>query len=163
MRSEITPTAHISGSGGHARARATRRFHRYARATLPYAVLLLCAVALLLLFVGCETVPDSVDEDITSPELFRLAQDAYNFEQYGTSLYYYNVILERFGTQRSVRVAAEYEIAYIHFKRGEDEMAKNMFAQLLAEYQLNNAGFPRWIFVLSTRIYEQLTGSEEPI
>lgn len=120
----------------------------------------LCIVGVLVAAVwgvaGCATIPEEIGSTASSAELFRQAQDAYNATQYELALRYYELIVVRFGTERTTRVTAEYEIAYIHFRTGEEELARAGFEQLLAEYRFNSIGFPRWVYVLSERIYDKI-------
>lgn len=118
--------------------------------------IVLC-VALLIAIAGCESIPDSVDEGTTAAEIFKEAQNAYSLGQYDTALFYNRIVIERFGSQRTIRVVAEYEIAYIHFTQGRLQMAGDQFEQLITEYNLNTAGFPRWVYVLSEHLYAQIT------
>lgn len=119
------------------------------------------AAALLLLLVavcsvGCQTTLATIDVDLSSEELFRLAQDAYSDNNNRLALTYYAAIVERFGDERSVRVAAEYEIAYIYFRMGDLKRARMQFAALLAEYRINPTDFPRWTYVLTNSLYAQI-------
>lgn len=119
------------------------------------------AVALLLLLVavcgaGCQTTLATIDVDLSSEELFRLAQDAYSDNNNRLALTYYAAIVERFGDERSARVAAEYEIAYIYYRMGDLKRAKMQFEALLAEYRINPTDFPRWTYVLTNIIYTEI-------
>lgn len=126
---------------------------RRRRAAAPLLLLLCLAV---MASGGCATISETLNDDQTQEELFRLAQDAYNGTRYELALIYYDSIVDRFNADRAIRVSAEYEMAYIHFHTGNTEEAKAQFATLLAEYRLNPVGFPRWVFVLTSSIYDQL-------
>lgn len=125
---------------------------RYSKATALFMLL-----SVIILCGSCATIPEELDADLQQEELFRLAQDAYNAYQYDLALFYYENIVERFSQDRAARIAAEYEIAYIHSRTNKKEEAKEQFETLLAEYQLNPSGFPRWVYVLSRDIYDTLT------
>jgi len=142
---------HING-GAFARRRVTR--------SVSLLILSVCSVIVLLSVVGCAGIPESVDEDLSSAELFRLAQDAYNERAYDVSLFYYNLIVERFGADRATRVAAEYEIAYIYFRTGDRERAKALFEELLVEYQRSVSNFPRWVYILYSKVYDSTIEEE---
>ena len=123
----------------------------------------LCGIILCvctIFTIGCETVPTEVDESISSAELFRLAQDAYNLSLYDTALFYYDLIIERFRADRFISLSAQYEIAFIHFRRGRVELARTMLEDLLAEYQRNRNNFPQWVWILSRKIYDQIVEAD---
>ena len=119
-------------------------------------ILCLCAI----FTVGCETVPTEVKDSISSAELFRLAQDAYNLNLHNTALFYYDVIIERFRADRYISLSAQYEIAFIHFRLGRLELARAMLEDILTEYQRSRNNFPQWVWILSRKIYDQIVEAD---
>jgi outer membrane protein assembly factor BamD (BamD/ComL family) len=92
--------------------------------------LLLCVVAA----AGCGSGPEDVSDAITPAELVQKAQEASDRNRYNHSLGYYGLILERFPDQSDYICAAEYEIAFIHYKQKKYDIAESEFRNLLARY-----------------------------
>ena len=97
------------------------------------AKLTLFIAVLVLLFAACETVPEQSDipEDLTTQEYFQRAQEAVDQRYYETALVYYRTYLERNPDDVENRVAAQYEIAFLHYKMEDYDTAQRMFEELL--------------------------------
>lgn len=118
---------------------------------------LLIAIGLVLT-ASCKTTPDQIDENLTPPEFFQYAQEAVvERTDYKTALVYYNTFIERFPEDLANVVAAEYEIAFIHYKKKEYETAKQLFTDLLTRYNgEESAGLPRWPAVLAEKLLKTI-------
>lgn len=115
------------------------------------AVILLSALVL----AACRTGPVEIPEDLTQAELFQRGQEALDANRYEVALQYYETFLERFPDDRANRAEARYEIAFIHYKMDDWDTARQLFNELLAEYERENADeLPAWPRVLSLRILE---------
>jgi outer membrane protein assembly factor BamD (BamD/ComL family) len=93
--------------------------------------------ALLLCFVvaaSCASGPANVSDTITPAELVQRAQESSDRNRYKQSLGYYGLILERFPDEIDYVCAAEYEIAFIHYKQKKYEAAESEMRKLLARY-----------------------------
>ena len=82
-----------------------------------------CAIASFSL-ISCMTVPkeSEIPEDTTAADLTQKAQEAFDASNYRAAYAYYQIILNRFSTDESACVAAEYEIAHLHIKKRNGRM-----------------------------------------
>ncbi|TFG65066.1 MAG: tetratricopeptide repeat protein [Spirochaetales bacterium] len=118
----------------------------------------LCAFcSLFLLLASCATAPLKIDEGLNPAEYFQRAQTAVvDRNDFKTALLYYQAFLERFPDDIQ-GAAAEYEIAFIHYKTGDLAKAKELFNVLLEKYKGDAAMvLPRWPEVLSRKIIEKI-------
>jgi len=123
------------------------------------AKLTLFIAVLVLLFAACETVPEQSDipEDLTTQEYFQRAQEAVDQRYYETALVYYRTYLERNPDDVENRVAAQYEIAFLHYKMEDYDTAQRMFEELLARYEGEEANqLPAWPRILSEKLLEKI-------
>ena len=115
------------------------------------------AVAAVTLAAGaCSTTSETLPEDISSYKLFRLAQDAYSNFRYAQAIEYYELIIMRFPDDRESVISAQYELALIHYKSGNKQLATEGFSSLLAEYQRDSSDYPKWVYVLSRKKYDEI-------
>ncbi|MDR1250512.1 MAG: hypothetical protein LBK63_14585 [Treponema sp.] len=89
---------------------------------------------LAALAAGCASGSANVSDTITPAELEQKAQEASDRNRYKQSLGYYEIILERFPDRIEYVCAAEYEIAFIHYKQKKYELSESELRQLLARY-----------------------------
>jgi hypothetical protein len=83
---------------------------------------------------GCASGPEDVSSVITPAELVQKAQEASDRNRHNQSLGYYGLILERFPDRIDYVCAAEYEIAFIHYKQKKYELSESELRNLLARY-----------------------------
>jgi outer membrane protein assembly factor BamD (BamD/ComL family) len=89
----------------------------------------------MTLAVSCiSTGPVEIPDDLTTAELIQRGQEASDKNRYNVSIQYYEAILERFPYDIDSVIAAEYEIAFIHYKQKNYAQSKNEFNRLLARY-----------------------------
>ncbi|MDR0562195.1 MAG: hypothetical protein LBG73_05850 [Spirochaetaceae bacterium] len=93
----------------------------------------------LLLFALCGCVSKAPIPDLTPPELIQQAQAASDKNKYTQALRYYEAILERYPSYIDEICAAEYEIAFIHYKQKKYDQASAEFAALLTRYDTPDA------------------------
>ncbi|MFP4067375.1 MAG: hypothetical protein ACLFS5_07710 [Spirochaetaceae bacterium] len=127
--------------------------------------LTLAAVAALALFGACETVPErtEIPEDITVQEYFQEAQEAADRRHFQTALVYYETFIERHPDDLENRVAAEYEIAYLHYKMEEYDTAEEEFEDILARYESDEADqLPAWPQILAEKLLERVREERPP-
>jgi len=91
---------------------------------------------LALLAVSCLTGPIVVPDGLTPAELIQRGQEASDKNRYSQSLQYYSAILERFPFDTDSTMAAEYEIAFIHYKQKNYDLAKTELNDLLDRYNV---------------------------
>jgi hypothetical protein len=89
---------------------------------------------LVVLAVGCGSGPEKVGDTVTPAELEQKAQEASDRNRHRQSLGYYELILERFPDRIEYVCAAEYEIAFIHYKQKKYELSESGLRKLLARY-----------------------------
>ena len=92
---------------------------------------------LTALAVSCvSTRPVEVPDNLTAAELIQRGQEASDKNRYDVSIQYYEAVIERFSYDIDNIIAAEYEIAFIHYKQKNYVQAKNEFNRLLARYNI---------------------------
>jgi outer membrane protein assembly factor BamD (BamD/ComL family) len=87
-----------------------------------------------LFAAACYSGPVEISEGLTPEELIQRAQEASDRNRYNVSLQYSQAILERFPSNIDMICAAEYEIAFIHYKQKKYGTAKEEFNALLSRY-----------------------------
>ena len=85
--------------------------------------------------------------------MIQRAQESSDRYRYNVALQYYEIILERFPFDIDSIIAAEYEIAFIHFKQRRYAVARTGFTSLLERYNHPDAVLlPQQFRILSERI-----------
>ena len=114
-------------------------------------------MAAALVMFSCATGPTVVPENLSPAELIQRAQEASDRNRYTVSLQYYETIIERFPFDIDNIIAAEYEIAFIHYKQKLYETAKAEFSDLLERYNTpDEALLPPSFKILSLKIMEKI-------
>jgi len=114
-----------------------------------------------ILTVSCATKPIVIPDNLTAAELIQRAQEASDRNRYNVSLQYYETILYRFPYDIDSVCAAEYEIAFIHYKQKKYDIAKVEFANLLERYNTpDEALLPPQFKILSLRILSNISEIE---
>jgi len=117
--------------------------------------------AVVLLAVSCASKPVVIPDDLTVMELIQRAQEASDRNKYKVSLQYYETIIERFPSDIDSICAAEYEIAFIHYKQKKYDIAKVEFNNLLERYNTPDEELlPPQFKVLSEKILAKITELE---
>ena len=93
---------------------------------------------LLAVMSSCASSAGSIQQWWTPDLFFKNAQESLDDNKYKDALYYFNVFLIRYPEDRAKIIAAEYEIASIHFKLGRLKSAESQFKAILDKYD-NNA------------------------
>ena len=96
-------------------------------------VLVLAAFAAVAA-LSCASGPVIIPDDLTPAELIQRGQEASDRNRFSTALQYYAAVIERFPYDIDNIVAAEYEIAFIHYKQKKYDIAKIEFTDLLERY-----------------------------
>jgi len=116
---------------------------------------------LLLALSACSSGPAVIPPGLTPAELVQRAQEASDRNRYKESLRYYEAIIDRFPTNREYLCAAEYEIAFIHYKQREFDLSRSEFNSLLARYEDPDAEFlPQQYKILSQKVLDVMTEKE---
>jgi outer membrane protein assembly factor BamD (BamD/ComL family) len=114
-------------------------------------------LAAAFLVFSCASGPIAIPEDLSPAELIQRAQEASDRNRYEVSLQYYETLIERFPLDIDNIIAAEYEIAFIHYKQKKYDTAKTEFADLLDRY--NNPDeelLPPKFKILSLKIMDKI-------
>jgi outer membrane protein assembly factor BamD (BamD/ComL family) len=93
----------------------------------------------LFLILACASGPADIPETLSPEELVQRGQEASDRNRYKLSLQYYEAILERFPFNTDMICAAEYEIAFIHYKQKKYDQSKVEFRMLLERYDTPDA------------------------
>ena len=119
----------------------------------------------IALVLGCATPLPPVDADLTPAEFFQAAQEATVDGKYTRAMRYYEVYRERYGGDsapgQSVRLLwADYEIAFLHHKMGDDETARELLRALIRRYQEPEAiDYPPAPRIMALRVIAEIEGS----
>ena len=114
-----------------------------------------------ILASSCATRLIVIPEDLTAAELIQRAQEASDRNRYSVALQYYETILYRFPYDIDSVCAAEYEIAFIHYKQKKYDIAKTEFNLLLERYNIpDEALLPPQFKILSQKILANITEIE---
>ena len=128
------------------------------------AALALGGIALVL---GCATPLPPVDADLTPAEFFQAAQESASSRKYTRAMGYYQAYKARYGAdptrEETTRLLwADYEIAFLHHKMGDDETAIRLLRELIQRFEepeaLNYPSAPR---IMALRVIAELEGSAD--
>ncbi len=119
---------------------------------LPLLILLLTFTA------GCASQPEEIPDELEPIEYFQRAQKIVNEdENYKLAKRYYRTFIERYPDDIQRIVEAKYEIAFLSYKQGNDELARQQFEELLSYYEDEGSQvLPRWPQVLATKVLEKM-------
>jgi outer membrane protein assembly factor BamD (BamD/ComL family) len=115
-------------------------------------------------FAACATGNMNIPEELTPAELIQRAQEASDKNRYNQALQYYTALLERNSFNIDLVCAAEYEIAFIHYKQKKYNQAKEGFNSLLERYDGPEGDLlPPQFKRLSTIVLERINEKEKPL
>jgi hypothetical protein len=89
--------------------------------------------AAVFLFSACASTI-TIGEDLSPAELIQRAQEASDRNRYGVALQYYEALLERNRGNADLVITAEYEIAFINYKRKNYPLARSQLNSVLEYY-----------------------------
>jgi len=125
-------------------------------------IFLLTFLLTAFLAVSCASKPVVIPDDLTVAEIIQRAQEASDRNKYSVSLQYYQAIIDRFPTDIDSICAAEYEIAFIHYKQKQYDAAKVEFNQLLGRYDTPDQELlPAQFKILSQKILAKIDDLEK--
>ena len=114
-------------------------------------------LATAFLVFSCTTGPTVIPEGLTPAELIQRAQEASDRNRYEVSLQHYETLIERFPFDIDNIIAAEYEIAFIHYKQKKFDIAKAEFTDLLERYNSPDEELlPPQFKILTLKIMEKI-------
>jgi outer membrane protein assembly factor BamD (BamD/ComL family) len=123
--------------------------------------LLIVSFCAAVFTLSCASRQVTIPEDLTVMELIQRAQEASDRNRYKVSLQYYETIINRFPYDIDSICAAEYEIAFIHYKQKKYDIAKAEFQVLLERYDTPDQELlPPQFKILSEKILARITEIE---
>jgi len=112
----------------------------------------LLGAVLLFALSGCMSVPDPADVpvELSIAELNQQGQKAFDASNYKAAEVYYQLIIDRYGTDLSALTGAEFEIAHLRVKQKSWDDAKVRLETIIARYaETGGAGLPPEYLVLA--------------
>ena len=94
------------------------------------AIIIVASIVIL----SCATRPIAVSDGLTPMELIQRGQEASDRNRYAHALQFYDALIERYPFDIDFICAAEYEIAFIHYKQKDYDLSRAKFNALLARY-----------------------------
>ena len=111
---------------------------------------------------ACVSGPIEIPAELTPAELIQRAQEATDRNNYKRALQFYEAVIERYPFNIDDICAAEYEIAFIHYKQKDYETAITGFNALLARYEGTEAELlPPQYRVLAELVLGKITDKQK--
>ncbi|MDR2362940.1 MAG: tetratricopeptide repeat protein [Spirochaetaceae bacterium] len=99
-----------------------------------YRVKYTALILIGLWFLSCVSKPLVISEGLSPAQLIQQGQEASDKNKFDQALAYYTVLLQKYPENMEIVCAAEYEIAFIHYKQKKYNQARTEFNALLARY-----------------------------
>jgi outer membrane protein assembly factor BamD (BamD/ComL family) len=130
--------------------------------SIVHALLLtVICISISCMAVSCLSGPVVVPENLATAELIQRGQEASDKNRYSHAIQYYTAVIERFPFDIDSICAAEYEIAFIHSKQKNYELAKTEFLSLLGRYNTSDAELlPPQFKILSNIVLKKIEEAE---
>lgn len=93
----------------------------------------------IVLFSCASTSKEDVST-LTSSQLIQRGQDASYKKKYKDALYYYNLVIENFGTNQRVYVEARYEMGHTYMKQKNYKQAYPIFKEIITMFENSSTG-----------------------
>jgi len=127
-------------------------------------LLVISAVSFLLV---CSSLPEEIEEGLTPMEYFQRAQEASDAGRYELAMAYYVKFQQQYPEERDRNIWAEYEIALLYDKMGDNQLALERLEALLAVYDSGEEpDLPEGPRILAekvkNRIEKRLSVEQEP-
>jgi len=95
-------------------------------------------LTLALLFSACASTVN-ISEDLSPAELIQRANEAMDRNRYKIAIQYYEALRDRNQSNIDLTITAEYHIAFIHYKQGKLEQARDELNAVLEYYNSPDA------------------------
>jgi len=99
---------------------------------------LLFPLTLAILFSACASTV-TIGEDLSPAELIQRANEAMDRNRYKIAIQYYEALRDRNQSNIDLNITAEYHIAFIHYKQGKLEQARDELNAVLEYYNSSDA------------------------
>ncbi len=123
----------------------------------------LLGAVLLFTLSGCRSVPNPADVpvELSIAELNQQGQKAFDASNYKAAEVYYQLIIDRYGTDLSALTGAEFEIAHLRVKQKSWEDAKTRLDTIITRYAVTGgATLPPEYLVLAKNDLARIPVSE---
>ena len=92
------------------------------------------------LLASCASGPDDLNGEVTPAEYFQRAQEATAANDFSAAMAWYQAFRERFAGnptpgQQNLLLWAEYEVAFLHHKMGDNRTAVRLLGELIERYE----------------------------
>ena len=121
----------------------------------------LLAGGLFLFLASCQSQNVAIEPDLTPVELFQKAQESTTQRNYRQAMLFYENYLDRFPLadnpdQLDRTLWAEYEIAFLYHKLGQDRRSLELLQALLTTYDEATEPMPQAQRILAERVLQEL-------
>lgn len=99
-------------------------------------------MACAALFLGCNTVPKEIPEDLDARQLIQLGQDSFDNVHYKAAELYFNTVLERFGDDPKHYLEAKYELGHLYLRQKKYSAAYDNLKEIEEIYESVPVGLP---------------------
>ncbi len=114
-------------------------------------------VGILFFLASCQTQPRVIPNNLTPAEYFQRAQEASENENYKLAMRYYRKFQEVYPNNLEKNLWAEYEIAFLYHKMGDNKTAIKLFDKLIAKYKSKEAkNWPQAPRILAEKVKENI-------
>jgi outer membrane protein assembly factor BamD (BamD/ComL family) len=123
----------------------------------------LCSVcvAAIGLLAACASGPADIPPDLSAAEIFQRAQDVSDRGDYARAIRYYSMIESSHPDDIGHVTWASYEIAFLYYKMGKDELALTLVTSLLDRYSKDNGSLPPAPRVLALKLKARLEATAQ--
>ncbi|MDR2151140.1 MAG: hypothetical protein LBO67_10140 [Spirochaetaceae bacterium] len=118
----------------------------------------IASVIVVLVFAGCGAGKIiAVDTSLSDAELIQRGQEAFDLKRYRQAIQYYTAVLERSDPYSESFFAAEYEVAFVHYKMKDYKTAQTKLEEILANYENTESElYPAQYRILSRILLESI-------
>ena len=96
---------------------------------------LICALVL-----GSCVSAKNISEDLSAEQLIQMGQNMYGNGQYASAARYYQVAIERYGTDTRTYIESRYELGNVYLKQKKYQLAYDAFKEIESLYEAADAG-----------------------
>ncbi|MCL2705485.1 MAG: tetratricopeptide repeat protein [Spirochaetaceae bacterium] len=123
-----------------------------------HSVIIFSLSIIFLIITGCRGVPKEIPANLQPEEYFKNAQSAVvDWGNYNAALFYYEEFIKNFPDMRGKIIEAEYEIAFIYYRKKNYEEAEKRFEAILEKYTTPESSYyNEWPRVLSEKILKKI-------
>jgi len=125
----------------------------------------LAMLTLVAAISGCQTTID-IPPDLSPASFFQEAQNASTGRDPRAAMAYYEEFRNRFGddpNELTRLLWADYEVAFLHHKLGDDDTARDLLRDLVRRYDEPEAAkWPRGPETLAGRVLAKLEAGQSP-